>query len=85
MKSRLLLPTAALLLLGAAGTVSAADMPQQDDSSSGQATMMQNANTSAQSSTDMSYGGVSDTHSAAGWRTRTCTPPRPQCDIFFGQ
>jgi hypothetical protein len=47
--------------------------------------MQQDANTSAQSSTDTSYGGMPDTHSVtSGPRTRHCATG-PQCDIFFGQ
>lgn len=86
MKSRFVLPIAGALLLAAAGAVSAAETQQpQDPQTQGQAQMMQNANTSAQSSTDTSYGGVPDTRSTAGgMRTHTCSS-RPQCDIFFGQ
>ncbi|QCP52403.1 hypothetical protein FAZ95_24825 [Trinickia violacea] len=86
MKSRFVLPIAGALLLAAAGAASAADMQPADQQSQGQAQMMQNADTSAQSSTDTAYGGVSDTRSAAGgMRTNTTCLSRPQCDIFFGQ
>lgn len=85
MKSRFVLSIAGALLLAAAGAVSAAEVQPENQQTQGQAQMMQNANTSAQSSTDTSYGGVSDTRGAAGgMRVQTCSS-RPQCDIFFGQ
>ncbi|MGF6297602.1 MULTISPECIES: hypothetical protein [Paraburkholderia] len=82
MKSRLVL-TAACSLLLVAGVSNAVER-QQDEQSSAHATMKQNANESAQSSTDMSYGGVPDTRMEAGnTPTRACSA-RPQCNIFFG-
>jgi len=83
MKSRLVLPIAGALLLAAAGAVSAAELQPEDQQTPGQAKMMQNANMSAQSSSDTSYGGVPDTRGATGG-ARTCTP-WPHCDIFFGR
>jgi hypothetical protein len=49
--------------------------------------MLNDANTSAQAGTDMSYGGVSDTGSQSGGQMRTgkvCWP-RPQCPVPAGQ
>jgi len=54
----------------------------------GRQAMSQDANTSAQADTDMSYGGATDTHGMSGTRvsvppTRTgkvCWP-HPSCDI----
>jgi hypothetical protein len=47
--------------------------------------MVENANASAQSSTDVSYGGVPDTRSAAGG-ARSLSPPtcptRLNCELF---
>ncbi|TKC87772.1 hypothetical protein FAZ69_15935 [Trinickia terrae] len=87
MKSRFVWPLSAALLLAAAGAVSAAEtqpQPQDQQQSQGQATMMQNADTSAQTGSDTSFGGVGDTRSASGGvKSRGCTP-KSQCDIFFG-
>jgi hypothetical protein len=51
-------------------------------------TMTQDANVSAQATTDISYGGTADTHGMSGTRisvTRTRTGkacwPHPSCDI----
>jgi len=85
MKSRFVLPIAGALLLAAAGAASAAEMQPEDQQSQGRAQMMQDANMSAQSSTDTSYGGVSDTRGAAGAMRMQACQSRPQCDIFFGQ
>jgi hypothetical protein len=49
--------------------------------------MLNDADVSAQSGTDMSYGGVPDTGSQSGARLRTgkvCWP-RPQCPVPAGQ
>ena len=49
--------------------------------------MVDDANASAQAGTDMSYGGVSDTSSQSGGRTRTgkmCWP-RPDCAVPAGR
>ncbi|QGZ63152.1 hypothetical protein [Paraburkholderia acidisoli] len=43
------------------------------------------ANASAQATTDMSYGGTSDSRGASGYRVGKPCTPRAQCDIFFGQ
>lgn len=84
MKSRLAFAVSSVFLLVVAGTANA-QQTQQAQQPSGQATMQQDANTSAQSSTDTSYGGMPDTRSAkSSMRTRNCTTG-PQCDIFFGQ
>jgi hypothetical protein len=50
------------------------------------ATMQNNANASAQATTDMSYGGGTDTRTSSGApkaHMRNCTVD-PQCNIFFG-
>ncbi|WP_207004820.1 hypothetical protein [Trinickia mobilis] len=85
MKSRLVLPIAGALLLAAAGAVSAAETQPENQQTPGQAAMMKNADTSAQSSTDTAYGGVSDMRGASGGMRVHACPSRPQCDIFFGQ
>jgi type II secretory pathway pseudopilin PulG len=85
MKSRFVLAIAGALLLAAAGAASAAQMQTEDQQSSGQAWMMRNANQSAQSSTDTSYGGAPDTSGASGGMRVHACPSRPQCDIFFGR
>ena len=86
MKLRLVVPVVSALMMAATGVAYAADMQQQDtQQSTGQATMQDNANASAQSTTDMSYGGVADTRGAAGMaRARGCAGPS-QCDVFFGR
>ncbi len=87
MESRLIGPVAVALLL-AAGTASAAEMQQESTQSSGQSALMRDANMSAQSSTDMSYGGVPESLGAAGAartvRMRACGS-QPQCDVYFGR
>ncbi|WP_322032780.1 hypothetical protein [Paraburkholderia sp. J76] len=47
-------------------------------------TMIDDANASAQASTDMSYGGTPDTRGASGQRAGKMCWPRAQCDVFFG-
>jgi|GraSoi_2013_40cm_1033754.scaffolds.fasta_scaffold96916_2 hypothetical protein len=84
MKSSLMLSAIGACLFAVAGVTTAAQ-PPQDAQSSGKAAMQENANMSAQSSTDMSYGGVADSRSTSGgMQPRKCSTG-PQCDIFFGQ
>lgn len=82
MKSGLMM-TAAIALLLVAGMATAKEA--RDVRPYAHETMQDTASASAQSSSDMSYGGVRDTRSASGGaHTRTCSTG-PQCDIFFGQ
>jgi hypothetical protein len=68
MKSTLVLnavlSTSSAVLLAAASVAIAQETPVPQPS--GRALMQHNANTSAQSTTDISYGGSSDTQGAAG-------------------
>ncbi|SDD00881.1 hypothetical protein [Paraburkholderia lycopersici] len=85
MTIRLALIAACVAALAAAapGTARAKDEPVSQDSA--HQTMTNDANASAQASTDMSYGGVPDTRGASGHRTGKTCWPRSECDIFFGQ
>lgn len=98
MKSRLLLPLMGVALLAAAGVANGAETWNMTQPS-GRLQMQQNANESAQATTDMpyseggqnatavnaSYGGVAGSQSDTGRsHGRPCTTG-PQCDIFFGQ
>ncbi|WP_310633930.1 hypothetical protein [Paraburkholderia sp.] len=65
------------------GTSLAKDEPVSQDTA--HRALIDDANASAQAATDMSYGGTTDTRSAAGQRTVKPCWPRSQCDIFFGQ
>ena len=84
MKSAFALPAAGALFLLSAGCTSVQET-RQSVQPSARATMIENANASAQSSTDVSYGGVPDTRSAAGGTrspsSPTCTT-RLKCDLF---
>lgn len=88
MKSRSLLVVSGILLFLVAGSVPAQQSPQQTQEQaqpSGQTAIAKDANMSAQSTSDTSYGGMPDTRSqASGTRLRHCATG-PQCDIFFGQ
>ena len=83
MKKLLAVPVVGALLFAAAGEAVGAEAPQ--DQTTPKATMFDNANASAQATTDMSYGGTSDIQSASGtmqhWRK--CSTG-PQCNIYFG-
>jgi hypothetical protein len=48
-------------------------------------TMTNDANATAQASTDMSYGGMPDTRSTSGSRSSRPCWHRSDCDIYFGQ
>ena len=79
MKSAFVLTAAGAVLVVSAGCTSVQET-QQSVQPSARATMVENANASAQSSTDMSYGGVPDTRSATGGtRSPTCAT-RLKCD-----
>jgi hypothetical protein len=87
MKMRLAL--AALCVAGVAGGIPGTAHPKDVPVTQQRAheSMANDANASAQANTDMSYGGVQDTHSMSGTVSRTgkmCWP-RPTCDVFFGQ
>ncbi|MCP3710290.1 hypothetical protein M3I54_25545 [Paraburkholderia sp. CNPSo 3274] len=66
----------------APGTARAKDEPVSQQRA--HQTMTDDADASAQASTDMSYGGTPDTRSASGHRTGKMCWPRPDCDVFFG-
>ena len=65
MKSAFVSTVTGAVLLVSAGCTSVQEA-QQSAQSPARATMVENANASAQSSTDVSYGGVPDTQSAEG-------------------
>jgi hypothetical protein len=73
----------AALAAGASATAQSKDEPVSQQRA--HQTMTDNADASAQAETDMSYGGMPDTHSVAGHRTGNACRPHSQCDIFFGQ
>ena len=73
----------AVLAAGAPATAQSRDEPVSQQNA--HQTMTDDADASAQASTDMSYGGMPDTRSAAGHRTGKACWPRSECDIFFGQ
>ena len=82
MKSSLLVTVSATILLVSASITNAQDMHLRAQPSA-RASLQDDPNASAQSSTDMSYGGVVATRSEAG------APPRPtpcadtrQCNLF---
>lgn len=88
MKSGLLLMTVSALLL-VPGITTAKDGRQvpwythQTVQDSGRKMMQDNANASAQSVTDMSYGGAPETGSMSGGPgARTCSTG-PQCDLYM--
>jgi hypothetical protein len=82
MKSAFFATVTGAILLVSASVTSAQDM-QQRAQPSARSTLQDDANASAQSSTDMSYGGIVATRSEAG------APPRPnpcayarKCNLF---
>ena len=84
MKSAFVLSAASAVLLVSAGFTSAQET-QQSVQPSARARMVENANASAQSSTDVSYGGVPDTRSATGAARSPISPKcatRLKCDLF---
>ena len=84
MKLASALTAAGAIFLVSAGCTSVQET-QQSVQPSARATMVENANASAQSSTDVSYGGVPDTRTATG-RSRSPSSPacatRFRCDLF---
>ena len=84
MKSAFVSTVTCAVLLVSAGCTSVQEA-QQSTQSPARATLVENANESAQSTTDVSYGGVPDTQSASG-NTRSLGPPTcvagPRCDLF---
>jgi hypothetical protein len=102
MKVRILMIAASAVLLLAPRTASAAELSGHADAGmSGRAQMQQNANESAQATTDMSfghswdardqgvrntsYGGVAAGESQAGGRRGRSCTVGSECKIYFGQ
>jgi hypothetical protein len=84
MKILMALPVAGALLMAMPVATMAEDIAQSSDAS--KASMQNNANASAQATTDMSYGGAMDTRTASGrtmQSTRNCSTDS-QCNIYFG-
>ena len=95
MKSALILTVFGTILLGSASMANAQET-QQSAPPSARAKMVEDANMSAQSGTDVSYGGVPDTRSETGGaQTEGVHPPLPpvlslspacaggaRCDLF---
>jgi hypothetical protein len=87
MKPALISTAAGVVLLATASLASAQQQQpeQQNVPPSARQTMVENANASAQSNTDMSYGGVPDTRNATGAltliRPDTC-PSSPRCNLY---
>jgi len=80
MKSAYVLVAVGTIVLGST-SIATAQETQQNAQPSARARMAANADASAQSSTDVSYGGVPDTRSASGrMRSTTCATP-DQCDL----
>jgi hypothetical protein len=96
MKTRLLFVSGALLIAisGSALAQESQQEPQQQAQQqarpTGQAGVLHDANTSAQATSDTSYGGTPDARTAAGNATSSMSRPRQcvggsvQCDVFFG-
>lgn len=86
MRIRMPLITACVLVLGAGmpRTAHTEDAPSHTQPSSHQR-MQDDANASAQASTDMSYGGAPDTRSASGKAASPPCGPGLRCDVYFGQ
>jgi hypothetical protein len=101
MKVRVLMIAATAVLFLAPRTANAAEMGGQPDAGmSGRAQMQQNANESAQATTDMSfgqswqpgqgerdvsYGGVATGQSEAGGKRGQSCAVGPACRVYFGQ
>ncbi|NLP60703.1 hypothetical protein [Paraburkholderia sacchari] len=87
MKIRLAMIAACLTALAALVAGAPATAQTNDEPASQQRAhqmMIRDANASAQAATDMSYGGTSDTQSAAGQRTGKACETRSQCHPFSG-
>ena len=92
MKTRLLFVSGALFVAMSAGAVTQENQPQTRPT--GQAGVLHDANTSAQATSDTSYGGTPDARIATGSATssatssmsrpRQCVGGSVQCDVFFG-
>jgi hypothetical protein len=77
---------AAIVTVAAAvapGTARAQERPVSQEQA--RQTMTNDANATAQASTDMSYGGLADTRSASGQRIGKPCLPHSECDVYFGQ
>ena len=84
MKIMMALSVAGALLMAMPVATMADDVAQSSDAS--KATMQNNANASAQATTDMSYGGAMDTRTSSGvpmMHARKCATG-PECNIYFG-
>ncbi|MEM5387448.1 hypothetical protein VSR68_28160 [Paraburkholderia phymatum] len=85
MKILMALPMAGALLLAVPVATMADEVAQSSDAS--KATMQNNANASAQATTDMSYGGSVDTGMTSSGKalphSRKCSTGA-QCDVYFG-
>ncbi|WP_109481728.1 hypothetical protein [Paraburkholderia sp. C35] len=86
MKILMALSAAGALLIAMPVATMADDIAQSNDPS--KAAMQNNANSSAQATTDVSYGGAMDTRTSSGTamqmpHTRNCSTG-PQCNIYFG-
>lgn len=84
MKSAFVSTVTCAVLLVSAGCTSVPEAHQSVPPPA-RATLVENANESAQSTTDVSYGGVPDTQSTSG-NARSPGPPTcvtgPRCDLF---
>ncbi|MDR3100605.1 MAG: hypothetical protein LBV73_26525 [Paraburkholderia sp.] len=84
MKIRLALIAGCVAALAAGAPAAAQSKDEPVSQQRAHQMMTDDADASAQAETDMSYGGMPDTRSAAGHRTvKTCWS-RSECDIFFG-
>ncbi|MBN3758513.1 hypothetical protein G3N95_36775 [Paraburkholderia sp. Tr-20389] len=84
MKFLTALPVVGALLMAMPAATWADDVAQSSEPS--KATMQNNANASAQATTDMSYGGAMDTRTSSGLpmqHSRKCATG-PECNIYFG-
>ncbi|MEI6001434.1 hypothetical protein H3V53_31035 [Paraburkholderia bengalensis] len=84
MKILMALPVAGALLLAVPVATMAEEVAQSSDAS--KAAMQNNANASAQATTDMSYGGTMDTRTSSGktmQHARDCATGL-QCNVYFG-
>ena len=70
------------VILAITTSLASAQEPQQRTQPSGRATMLKDANASAQADTDMSYGGAEATQSAAGSRLSKPCSPGTRCHVF---
>jgi len=80
-----LISTAAGAALVVSASLTSAQQPQQQQQNvqpSARQAMVENANASAQSNTDMSYGGVPDTQSSIGAIRPDLCPASPRCNLY---